>query len=113
VPKIKAMAVEPAPASLNPGTLVRMAPLAPYTQFLFRRFRHDGGSDAGTLAPQQPFTGLLTALVGLPMCCVLGVARQNQSGSLTHVASLQDNDEPPLPASYGWQRVECVKITGT
>ena len=70
--------------------LVRMAPLTLYAQFPFRRFRHDGGRNASALALPQPFAGLLTALLGLPMCCVLGVARQNQSGRLTHVSILND-----------------------
>jgi hypothetical protein len=67
--------VEPAPALLDPGTLVRMAPLAFYAQFPFRCFTYDGGRDPRELALPQPFTGLLTALRGLPMSCVSGVAR--------------------------------------
>ena len=47
--------------------------------------RHNGGRDIGSLALQQPFASLLTALPGLPMRCVFGVAGQNQLGLLTHM----------------------------
>ena len=45
--------------------------------------RHNGGRDVGSLALQQPFAGFLTALSGLPMRGVFGVAGQNQLGLLT------------------------------
>jgi hypothetical protein len=78
-----------------------MAPLAFYAQFPFRCFTYDGGRDPRELALPQPFTGLLTTLRGLPMCCVSGVARQDQFGGLSDVTiPSQDNDAllpPELP----------------
>jgi hypothetical protein len=55
-------------------------------RFRFRHVWHNGGRDVGSLALQQPFAGLLTALPGLPMRCIFGVARQNQLGLLTHIS---------------------------
>jgi hypothetical protein len=79
-----------------------MAPLAFYAQFPFRCFTYDGGRDPRELALPQPFTGLLTTLRGLPMCCVSGVARQDQFGGLSHVTILHRAMMPccrPLPLS--------------
>jgi hypothetical protein len=62
--------------------------------------RHNGGRDVGSLALQQPFAGFLTALSGLPMRGVFGVAGQNQLGLLTHISiPLPHNDDlpPSLP----------------
>ena len=55
-------------------------------RFRFRHVRHNGGRDIGSLALQQPFAGFLTALLGLPMRGVVGVAGQNQLGLLTHMS---------------------------
>src|SRR4029077_182268 len=68
---------------------VRMARLSLFAQVSLPRVRHDGGRNASTLALPQPFAGLLTAHLSLPMCCVLGVARQNQSGRFTHLSILR------------------------
>jgi hypothetical protein len=89
----------PAPHSVR---LVRMVPLALYAQVLFRHFWHDGRRGAGTVALQQPFTGFLTALLGLPMRCVLGVARENQLGLLTHVSILRRTTMMPPPVPKLW-----------
>jgi len=46
-------------------------------RFRFGHVWHNGGRNVGSLALQQPFAGFLTALLGLPMRCVFGVAGQN------------------------------------
>ena len=77
-----------------------MAPLAFPAQFPFRCFTYDGGRGPCELALPQPFTGLLTTLRGLPMCCVSGIARQDQFGGLSHVTILHRTMMPccrPLP----------------
>jgi hypothetical protein len=64
--------------------------------FRFRHVWHNGRRDLGSLALQQPFAGLPTALLGLPMRCVFGVARQNQLGLLAHISiPLPHSDELP------------------
>jgi hypothetical protein len=67
----------PRAQSSQPPISVRIAALALYAEFPFRRVRHDGGRDVGALPPPQPFTGLLTTLLSLPMCSVSRIARQN------------------------------------
>jgi hypothetical protein len=66
-------------------------------RFRFRHIWHNGGRDVGSLALQQPFAGLLTALLGLPMRGVFGIARQNQLGLLAHrfIPPPHNDDLPP------------------
>jgi len=75
---------------------VRIAAPAFFLWFRLGRVRHDGGRKVSSLALQQPLAGFLTALLGLPMRCVLGVAGQNQLGLLTHLSiPLPQNDDLP------------------
>jgi hypothetical protein len=93
--------VEPAPASLNPGTLVRMAPLALYAQFPSRRFRHDGRRDhAVTLAVPQPLTRYLAALVGIPMCCVIRDRKEGSIGMLDACMDILCRTTMTLPSLF-------------